>query len=240
MSHYSKQRPESIQEMFGSIADRYDFTNAVLSCQLHRWWNATLIKALQNKNPHSPLLDLCCGTGEIAFTYLRKAKTSQHVFMLDFCEEMLACAQHKASNLSLTQHRLDFIQADAQEIPMPDDSVANISMAYGIRNVKNPALCLAEAYRVLKPGGWIGILELTEPENPFLKMGHRMYTGSILPIVGKWVTSNEQAYSYLCNSIRSFVKPKELEMVMKDAGFQANEIRPLTGGVATLLLGQKI
>jgi len=236
---YKKDDPESIQKMFGSIASRYDRTNAILSFQLHRFWNSQLLKEVTDAHNPESMLDLCCGTGEIAFSYLKKSKQPKKIYMLDFCEEMLDCARHKGKALIFKTHQISYIQADAELIPMKNESVHCATVAYGIRNIRDPKKCIDEVYRVLKPGGTFGILELTQPTNAFLQMGHQVYLKAVLPLVGRLITSNKEAYEYLCNSINAFVKPAKLELMLKDAGFVQTMQKPLAGGIATIIYGKK-
>lgn len=240
MQHYDKNDPKTIQNMFGSIAQSYDKTNAVLSFQMHRYWNSQLIRQTTSVSKPGVLLDLCCGTGEIAFTYLKKSTMPCQVTLLDFCEEMLGCAKEKARQLKYdSQHNLTYLHADAQSLPISDNSIALATMAYGIRNVKDPAKCAREVLRVLQPGGVYGILELTEPKNPILRYAHNLYLRTFLPILGKCLTSNQEAYKYLCNSIHSFIKPLELERILVDTGFEQTKRIPLMGGIATILIAKK-
>lgn len=239
MNLYKKENPESIQSMFGTIAKQYDRTNSILTFRMHHRWNKKLInKVMGGKNPKT-ILDLCAGTGEIAFNYLKTAKTPCETFLLDFCPEMLECARSKEKKLNLSGHSFYYIEADAQDIPLPGKSVDCITLAYGIRNVKNPSECAKESFRVLKPGGTFGILELTQPENTLLRWGHTAYMKTVLPLIGKLVTSNKQAYQYLCGSIKSFIPPQDLEQILKDAGFTHTERTPLFGGIATIITGTK-
>lgn len=241
MTLYNKNAPETIQAMFGSIAKSYDRTNALLSFQLHRLWNRRLVDAvIKGSNAASCVADLCCGTGAIAFTWLKKAKPSQTAYLIDFCPEMLACAKFKADRLKLdAAHHLSYIQADVQALPLANDSIDCMTMAYGIRNVKTPLLCFQEAFRALKKGGTLGILELTEPRSAFLRFGHRLYLKAFLPTIGKLLTSDRQAYEYLSRSIGAFTKPEELAILLRQAGFGDIQITPLTGGIATLLIARK-
>lgn len=236
---YNKNNPDTIQVMFNSIAKQYDKTNAVLSFQLHRLWNRKLIHEVIGNASPSNFLDLCCGTGEIAFGSLKKCPYPCKAFLIDFCEEMLSCARAKAKNLNLERHDISYIQADAQQIPLPNASIKFATIAYGIRNIKDPKKCLNEVFRVLKPGGKLGILELTQPKNPFLKFGHQVYLKNILPLMGKLLTSNQNAYQYLCNSIHTFIKPEDLQKILNESGFHTTYRHSLTGGIATILIGEK-
>lgn len=247
MTDYNKNKPETIQHMFGTIAKRYDRANSVLSMQMHKLWNAELVKQiLQHQesvkcqdNSQDVLLDLCCGTGDIAFGLLKRSKKPQQAILVDFCPEMLECAKDKTRLLKLNDHKLEFIQADVQKLPLKENSVNSATIAYGIRNVKDPILCFIEAYRVLKPGGIFGILELTKPSNGIIRFGHSIYLRTMLPLLGKLVTSNQEAYKYLCNSIHTFIPPDHLEHLLKQAGFVNTRQIPLALGTATILLGQK-
>jgi demethylmenaquinone methyltransferase / 2-methoxy-6-polyprenyl-1,4-benzoquinol methylase len=239
MTSYDKNNPPSIQEMFSAIAQQYDKTNAVVSFQMHRFWNKVLVNSTIGSTPSNEILDLCCGTGEIAFTFLKKKSEPQKAHLLDFCPEMLECAKEKAKKISISHHSINYIQADAENIPLLDSTIDFVTIAYGIRNIKNPANCIREVYRVLKPGGTFGILELTMPKNPLLKYGHQFYLSRILPVLGKMLTSNEKAYAYLCQSIQNFTKPKDLEVILSENGFKETKQIPLLGGIATILVSVK-
>jgi len=236
---YKKQSPESIRSMFDSIAKRYDCANGVMSLQMHKIWNKQLIREILIANQPKTYLDLCCGTGEIGFGYLNKTTTPCHAHLLDFSPEMLECAKNKERNLSSNQHTIEYIEADAQEIPLPESSIDCATMAYGIRNVKDPQKCVTDVCRVLNNGGSFGILELTRPNNGLIRFGHQIYLRTVLPLVGKLVSSNQEAYEYLCGSIDQFIDPVDLVSVLKKAGFRRAESRSLFGGIATLFIAQK-
>lgn len=236
---YSKQEPETIQNLFGAIAAQYDRTNSVLSFQMHKRWNKELVNAVSEGETPRRLLDLCCGTGEIAITFLKKAPVRCQAFLLDFCEEMLQCAKAKAEEQLLHHHTLTYLRADAQNIPLAKESVQACTIAYGIRNVKDPKKCIDEVFRVLEPGGRFAILELTQPQNSLLRFGHSCYLRFFLPQIGRLLTHNKAAYEYLCQSIQNFIVPAVLEEQLKAAGFTDTYCRPLNGGIATLIFGKK-
>ena len=238
---YQKNSPQTIQSMFNQIAKRYDRTNAVLSFSLHKRWNRNLVKELLHRSPHAKVvLDLCAGTGDIAFEYLRQTTAPCKVSLIDFSQEMLEHAKTKAYFLPSSKNdQMTYIEADVQQLPLSDQYADSASMAYGIRNVKDPALCLRDVFRVLKPGGSFGILELTRPRFPVLRAGHQFYLRTLMPLFGKWLTHNEEAYQYLCRSIQTFIEPGAIESLLKEAGFIQTKCRSLTGGIATILVATK-
>lgn len=238
---YRKDSPESIQAMFNQIAKRYDRTNAVLSFSLHKKWNRTLVHHIQQCASTQPiLLDLCAGTGDIAFNFLRTAKSPCQAYLIDFSSEMLEYAKHKATRFSSSNpHQLVYLEADVQQLPLPTELADCATMAYGIRNVQNPARCIRDVFRVLKPGGCFGILELTRPSSRFLRLGHQLYLRTLMPMLGKCLTNNQQAYQYLCQSIQTFIAPEELENLLNCNGFIHTKRYPLAGGIATILIGHK-
>lgn len=239
---YTKEHPSSIRKMFSDIARNYDRGNAVLSFGLHRYWNRALIQEVLGSHGETnsgSLLDLCSGTGDIAFSFLKDASQTHEVYLLDFCPDMLAIAKAKSQTPKLQRHSLHFIEGDAQEIPLETSSMDHATVAYGIRNVQSPRRCIAEVYRVLKPGGRFGILELTRPKGRLLSWGHGIYLRGILPQIGRLFLSNQAAYKYLCDSIEAFVSPDALEKVMREVGFRETYQRRLSVGIATLIIGRK-
>lgn len=228
---YNKSTPESIQEMFGSIAKDYDRANTLFSFGMHKLWNRKLIRSIGGQK----LLDLCAGTGEIAFGYLGKHPKAKAI-LLDFCPQMLSVAKKKGTKF---EGRYTLIEADAQTIPLASRSIDTVTISYGIRNVKEPLKCFEEVARILKPGGQFAILELTRPRFPFLRFAHKHYLRFVLPFLGKLAAKNGEAYRYLSNSIETFVSPEDLEKKMEQAGLQPIQKKYLTGGLATILISSK-
>lgn len=241
MAFYDKKSPQTIRLMFDSIANKYDLTNGILSLQLHRYWNHKLIDLLRNgEKEEASLADLCSGTGDIAFRWLKKSKKPQNVNLIDFSEQMLECAKNKQPKLNIPNyHNIKYITADVHEIPLENCSLDYASMAYGIRNVCSPEKCFQEVYRILKQEGKFGILELTRPSNYFLQLGHKIYLEKFLPMMGKIFTSNKQAYKYLSQSIDKFVHPSELQKMLIDTGFKNVVTKPLSCGIATIIIAEK-
>lgn len=239
MTLYRKQNPETIQEMFDSIADNYDITNARMSFNMHKRWNRTLVDAVLRNGRPKQYLDLCCGTGEIAAGVLEQMQEPCEAFCLDFSQEMLQQAKKKLGKRYAAAHTVRYLKADAQDIPLPAESIDTATVAYGIRNVQNPQTCFKDVHRVLRRGGFFAILELTQPSNRMLRAGHTVYLRFILPLIGQWATKNKGAYEYLSQSIQSFIPPQELEQMLRSAGFQDIKRHALLGGVATLLTAKK-
>ncbi len=237
MTHYTKSNPTSIRALFNSIAPRYDLGNAVLSGNLHRLWNRRLATSLLKKCP-TTILDLCCGTGEIAKRMIctNKMSTNQKAtyHLVDFSEEMLAIAKQR-----LTKADVMFYHADAEELPLADSTFDAAACAYGIRNIQNRTKSFLEVSRVLKPGATFGIVELTRPSKPVFSFLHKLYLRTMVPLVGRAITSNENAYKYLRQSIELFVPPGQIVKELSDAGFTNIQTLPQTFGIATIFLAEK-
>jgi demethylmenaquinone methyltransferase/2-methoxy-6-polyprenyl-1,4-benzoquinol methylase len=229
---YQAKEPLTIQQAFSSIASRYDLANAINSLGLHYLWNHRLICAVKGS---CHLLDLCAGTGQIGLGYLKRHPHAQAT-LVDFCPEMLAIAQKKIVALA---YQATCKTADVMNLPFEAESFDGATMAYGIRNVKEPKKCFEEVYRVLKPGSTLAILELTRPHVPLVSWGHRLFTRTFLPLTGKLISKNKEAYDYLASSIQAFTSPENLIDQLDAAGFHAFECRPLSFGIATLIICQK-
>lgn len=233
---YQKSDPESIQAMFASIAENYDKANTAFSFGIHKKWNQKLIAAVGKRER---LLDLCSGTGEIAFGFLEKNPSSEAI-LIDFCPEMLSIAQKKGKAKGKDfAERFEIMIADAAAIPLTAECVDGATISYGIRNVKDPEKCFKEVFRVLNSGGRFCILELTRPNSRVLRSLHRFYTRLILPILGKVMAKNKEAYHYLASSVENFTSPKELTSQLIQTGFQSVKQVPLMGGIATLFIAKK-
>lgn len=229
---YDQASPLSIQQLFSKIAKRYDRANLFISLGSYKLWNRALIREFKGL---SPLLDLCAGTGAIATSFLQKNPEAK-ALLVDFCPEMLAIAKTKCERFG---SRASLHVGDAMALPLPDAHVSAITLAYGIRNIQEPERCFHEAYRVLRPGGLFGILELTRPASPLLAQAHSLYLRTALPLIGKWIAREREAYSYLARTIENFTSPAILEELLQKAHFSAVWRRPLFGGIATLIFARK-
>lgn len=223
---------QEIQAMFGEIAPRYDFLNRLLSFGIDRSWRKRTIRTLALPQG-APVLDLCCGTGDLAFAFADAGAT---VTGADFTHPMLTVAQQRKPN---QKHQLPWVQADAQALPFADAHYEAVSIAFGIRNVEDPQKALLECRRVLKPGGCLAVLEFFPIPNPIWRTLFRFYFLRVLPLLARIVRAGRTgAYRYLPESVDRFATPSQFGGWMEEAGFTAVEDHALTGGVARLLIGR--
>lgn len=224
---------KKVREMFTEIAPSYDLLNHLLSFELDRLWRARAAKCLRSilERSDALVLDLCCGTGDLAFALSRAGKA--RIFGADFAHSMLVRARMKSqyvpSHSGLTPPPpLPFFEADALRLPFADSSFDLVASAFGFRNLANYEAGLREIYRVLKPGGTIAILEFSEPREGLLGDLYRWYFTRVLPKVGWLISGHESAYSYLPQSVARFFRPPELAALMNSVGYQSVEFREWT------------
>lgn len=235
---YDKNSPETIEKLFSTIAPRYDLANAFASFGCHKWWNRQLIRAILKHKKPTVHLDLCCGTGAIGIPLAKKAKIKR-IHLLDFSKGMLEVALHKALKTGLRPEQIDLHLADATKIPLPSASVDSVSIAYGIRNVKDPLKLLQEVSRVLKPGGIFVILDLTMPKNRLLARLHKLYLNRWLPALAGFLTGEPEAYQYLSSSIQAF-RESFLELLLQETDLVTRKgLKRHLGGVAFQLIAEK-
>ncbi|HTR46293.1 MAG TPA: bifunctional demethylmenaquinone methyltransferase/2-methoxy-6-polyprenyl-1,4-benzoquinol methylase UbiE [Verrucomicrobiae bacterium] len=229
-----------VREMFTRIAPRYDFLNHLLSFSLdHVWRRRTARRFLHILGrPDARILDLCCGTGDLAFALdrVRSGANRGPIFGSDFVEPMLIRAREKAQS----EHRaVVFAAGDALHLPFPDASVDLITTAFGFRNLANYEEGLREFARVLKPGGEAGILEFTEPTSGPMAGLFRFYFKKILPRIGGAISGNAEAYKYLPGSVSKFPSPPELSALMERCGFREVKIASWNFGSVILHSAQR-
>lgn len=228
-----------VREMFTRIAPRYDFLNHFLSLELDRLWRGRTARILEPilRNPDARVLDLCCGTGDLAFALSRRGKA--RVVGADFAHTMLVRARQKA-RMAPERSGEDaavFLEADALRLPFGDRVFDLVTTAFGFRNLANYELGLQEIRRVLKPGGTAAILEFTEPPRGFWGDFYRWYFRKLLPRIGGWISGEQSAYKYLPNSVARFFSPEELVQLLAEAGFERVERRVWTFGTLALHTG---
>ena len=217
--------------MFSGVAPRYDFLNHLLSLGIDRRWRREVARSL-NLQFHHRVLDLCCGTGDLAF------EMSSHAACVacDFTWEMLALAKKKSFSQS---HKIQLAAADAQMLPFPQESFDAVTVAFGVRNLEDLSIGLSELRRVLRPGGTVAILEFTRPRNILLKIPYAFHLHVVLPLIGRLISSERGAYRYLADSIAGFPDPETLSRKLRDTGYTDVSYRLLTGGIVAIHLGKK-
>ncbi len=219
--------------MFSEIAPKYDFLNRMLSFGIDRRWRRRVQQCLALR-PDQQLLDLCCGTGDLALVF---AADGVQVCGADFTYSMLPIAQAKAD---ACQAQVSWSQADAQALPYADQCFDAVTIAFGIRNVYDPQLALRECLRVLKPGGRLAVLEFFPIRNRLWGACFGFYFHHILPLMAKVVRAGRTgAYRYLPESVQSFATVEQFQQWMAVAGFQDCSDEALTGGVARLMIGTR-
>jgi len=224
-----------VREMFASIARRYDTANEVLSLGIHKGWRRAAVH-LSGAAPGQRVLDCATGTGDLALEFKRVVGPDGEVIGTDFCAEMLENAPSKAAKAGL---EVKFAVADVLALPYPEGRFDVASIAFGIRNVDDPLLCLREMARVVKPGGCVIVLEFGQPRGPFGAL-FRAYSRGIMPVVGGLLTGNRAAYEYLPRTAAAFPAGETFLRLMREANaFSATEAHPLTFGTAYLYRGVK-
>jgi len=224
-----------VREMFTQIAPRYDLLNHLLSLQLDRVWRARTARKLKAIlcRPDALALDLCCGTGDLAFAMARKGKA--RIIGADFAHAMLVRARAKSE--ADVDGKVPFLESDALRLPFADESFDLVTAAFGFRNLANYEAGLREMQRVLKPGGTMGILEFTEPPAGLFGDFYRWYFRKILPKLGGAISGDAAAYQYLPSSVARFFRPDELCALMRAVGLKNVDATVWTGGTVALQTG---
>ncbi|MCA9061277.1 MAG: bifunctional demethylmenaquinone methyltransferase/2-methoxy-6-polyprenyl-1,4-benzoquinol methylase UbiE [Planctomycetaceae bacterium] len=223
-----------IRQMFGEIAGRYDFMNHFLSVGTDVYWRWKAVRIAQ-PGGDAPLLDVCTGTGDLAFAFRKKIPAGVPVFGADFTHGMLQLARRKQADRDVT-----FLEADTLALPFQDNLFQIVSVAFGLRNVSGTLNGLREMTRVCRPGGKVLVLEFSLPDNRLLSRMYQWYFRRILPRLGQLLVRNRQAaYEYLPQSVSEFPCGRNLTELMEEAGLERTSWQPLTGGIATVYLGYK-
>ena len=240
-----------VDDVFQSVARRYDLMNDLMSGGLHRAWKDALVTAVNpppkgrpgrlNEKADRPfaLLDLAGGTGDVAFRVAEAGGPGTRVTVCDINADMLSVGAERALARGLDD-RVTFEQGNAEELGYPDRGFDCVTIAFGIRNVPRIERALAEAYRVLKFGGRFLCLEFSSVDVPGLDALYELYSFQVIPRIGQAVTGDREAYQYLVESIRQFPKPKAFARMMEAAGFRRVTFTPMTGGVVALHSGWKL
>jgi demethylmenaquinone methyltransferase/2-methoxy-6-polyprenyl-1,4-benzoquinol methylase len=230
-----------VDDVFHSVARRYDLMNDLMSAGLHRAWKDALVTAVNPPKSRRPfkLLDLAGGTGDIAFRVIHAGGPNTHVTVCDINAEMLAVGAERAEKRGL-EGLVAFEQGNAEELGYADRTFDCVTIAFGIRNVPRIDRALSEAYRVLKIGGRFLCLEFSAVDVPGLDRLYELYSFQAIPRIGAIVTGDREAYQYLVESIRKFPRPKVFAGMMERAGFRRATYRQLSGGIVALHSGWKL
>lgn len=225
----------AVREMFTAIAPRYDLLNHLLSFNVDRYWwwrTARTFRPLLSRHS-ARVLDLCCGTGDLTRALRRQAATAEPIIGIDFSHAMLVRGVRKTE-----RQNIRLLEADALRLPFRDNSFDVVTSAFGFRNLANYEAGLREIYRVLAPGGEVGILDFAEPKGMLGKI-YRIYFRHVLPKIGTFLSGVKGPYAYLPASVERFPSPEEMLPQMQRIGFQEVSWKPYTFGIAGLFRGKK-
>jgi len=229
-----------VNEVFHKVADRYDLMNDLMSAGLHRAWKDGMVAWLAPpRRGDWRSLDVAGGTGDIAFRIVESSGRNAHVTVLDINGSMLGVGRDRAAKKGISGN-VDFVEANAEELPFEDETFDAYTVAFGIRNVPRIDVALAEAARVLKPGGRFLCLEFSEVEMPLLDRVYDAWSFNAIPRIGQMVTGDAEPYRYLVESIRKFPSQKDFAAMMTAAGLSRATWRNYSGGIAALHSGWKI
>ncbi|MBC8050836.1 MAG: bifunctional demethylmenaquinone methyltransferase/2-methoxy-6-polyprenyl-1,4-benzoquinol methylase UbiE, partial [Chitinophagales bacterium] len=233
-------RQALVNSVFSRVADRYDVMNDLMSGGMHRLWKDAAINWLAPSRtaPGQRLLDVAGGTGDIAKRWLNAAAPDASAMICDISPEMLEAGRRRLA--SRFGDGLEFLEGNAEALPFPDKSFTTYTIAFGIRNVTHIDRALAEAYRVLKPGGRFLCLEFSEVQTPVLDRLYDAFSFNVIPRLGRTVAGDADAYRYLVESIRRFPNQETFGGMVRAAGFSRVQWRNLTGGVAAMHSGWRI
>ncbi len=226
-----------VQGVFNSVASKYDIMNDVMSVGIHRVWKDAMMDWLAPR-PGQCLLDVAGGTGDISFRFLKRAGHG-HATVLDLTEPMLVEGRKRAEAADMAES-LNWVVGDAMALPFPDNSFDVYTISFGIRNVTRPQQALNEAFRVLRPGGRLMVLEFSQLPNEGLQKLYDLYSFNVIPRMGQLIAGDRDSYQYLVESIRNFPDQDSFLAMLRQAGFENAKYRNLSMGIAALHSGWKI
>ena len=226
-----------VHGVFSNVANKYDLMNDVMSAGVHRIWKAAMMDWLA-PSAGQLLLDVAGGTGDVACRFLSRA-AGGHAVVLDMTEDMLVEGRKRAVAKSFSE-RLEWVVGDAMALPFEDGSFDVYTISFGIRNVTRIGDALAEAYRVLRPGGRLMVLEFSQLPNAGLQKVYDLYSFNVIPAMGALIAGDRGSYQYLVESIRKFPDQEDFADMVRAAGFEQVKYRNLSMGVAALHSGWKI
>ena len=234
---HATEKAGKVQGVFKSVAAKYDVMNDVMSIGIHRIWKEAMMDWLAPRCGQT-LIDVAGGTGDISFKFLNRAG-SGHATVLDLTENMLIEGRKRAEASEMEQS-LDWLVGDAMALPFSDNSFDVYTISFGIRNVTRPEGALSEAFRVLRPGGRLMVLEFSQIPVPLVQKAYDLYSFNIIPAMGKMIANDRDSYQYLVESIRKFPDQETFLNMIRGAGFENVSYRNLSLGIAALHSGWKI
>ena len=234
MQQYLQNKKGLVQNVFDNVYDRYDLMNDFMSFGVHRLWKKSLLH-MMNPSNNQNLIDVACGTGDIAKLFLNLVNKSSQITCLDPNKRMIQKGKEKLHKFK----NLNWIISPAEQIPLEDNSFDFYTISFGLRNTKNLNKALSEAYRVLKPGGRYLCLEFSKIQNSGLDLIYKNYS-KLIPSIGEMIVGKKEPYKYLIKSIENFVNQDELIDLMKKNEFMKCSYRNLSGGIVSIHSGWKI
>jgi demethylmenaquinone methyltransferase / 2-methoxy-6-polyprenyl-1,4-benzoquinol methylase len=226
-----------VQGVFSSVASKYDVMNDAMSLGIHRIWKDAMMDWLAPRAGQK-LLDVAGGTGDISFRFLKRAGRG-HATVLDLTEPMLIAGRKRAEAEAMNDS-LDWVVGDAMHLPFEDNTFDVYTISFGIRNVTRPQEALNEAFRVLRPGGRLMVLEFSQIPNELMQKAYDLYSFNIIPRLGQVIANDRDSYQYLVESIRKFPDQETFLSMVRQAGFENAKYRNLSMGIACLHSGWKI
>ena len=233
MQQYLQNKKGLVQNVFDQVYDQYDLMNDLMSLGTHRLWKSTMLN-LMNPSKNQKLIDVACGTGDIAKLFLNRVNKFSEITCVDPNKGMIDKGKAKLKHYK----NLKWIIASAEKLPLQDNLFDFYTISFGLRNAKKLDKSLAEAYRVLKPGGRFLCLEFSKIQNSNLDFIYKNYS-KIIPTIGKFVVGKEQPYEYLIKSIENFINQDELIDLMIKKNFKKCSYRNLSGGIVSIHSGWK-
>ena len=231
------QKAGQVAEVFHSVASKYDLMNDLMSMGIHRLWKRFTIE-LSGVRPGHQVLDIAGGTGDLTMKFSDLVGSSGKVVLADINASMLQVGRDRLLDRGYAGN-IEYVQADAEHLPFPDNTFNAVSIAFGLRNVTDKDQALRDMTRVLKPGGKVMVLEFSKPTNPLLSRAYDAYSFSALPVMGKLFAGDSESYRYLAESIRMHPDQDTLKAMMEAAGLTNCRYYNMTGGIVALHVGTK-
>ena len=221
-----------VKKIFENVSGRYDLMNDFMSLGIHRIWKELMLDWLAPRRGQN-LIDVAGGTGDIAFNFIKRAKTGANATILDLTESMMIEGKKKTIDLP-KESQINWVCGDAMRMPFNNSTFDVYTISFGIRNVTNISKTLSEAYRVLKPGGRLMILEFSSVNNDLISWIYDKYSFNVIPKLGEFVSNDRESYQYLVESIRKFPNQEKFSEMIINEGFKKVKYRDLTFGIAAL------